>query len=859
MHFTGSRDQFLPAAQTAAVDVKSVLLYCHSVQDEQALKDVLLNLGFYVEICEDIGQFCKALRFNSYIGIIADEMLDTLDLAEIQILITESLRPESLFLLLQSSSLSSTNISKLEKLAGHFITLNRPIDHTMLKFVLKTVQKIKSQRTVLSLAELGLENTFSSPVFPGTAVTKYQREDQEREHLAAIVEASSDAIIGLSLEANIISWNLGAERLYDYNKAEVLGKHLSMIVPPHCRDDLSRIMAMAVTGAPVEQFETQRRRKDGNDIDVLLIATPIKNAAGKVVALSTTARDITEWRRSQEDRLRLAAIVDSSFDAIIGKTVNGIITSWNLGAERMFGYRAEEIIGKPASIIIPADRKEEEHAILQCLAHGTGKQLDTMRVAKDGRLLHVSVIVSPIINSSNQVIAAATIARDITYRKQIEEQLRHAAFHDALTRLPNRTLFLNRLRQAVARSTRYPVFYAVLLLDLDNFKIVNDSLGHPVGDKLLIAFAQRVRDTLRTEDTLARFGGDEFTILLDQVESLDKVLVVAEHIREILKKPFNIDDNEVYSGASIGIAMSFSGYEDADSVLRDADIALYEAKRQGRDCYVVFDTPMRERSLSRMQLETDLRRAINNQSINIHYQPVVDLANENIVGCEALARWSHPQLGLIEPNSFIPIAEEAGIMIALGEQVLDLACRDLCLWRQTHRVTEDFYICVNLSAKQFFHTSLVSSIVEALSKYQLKGKNLRLDIRESTIMKNDKVAVRVLTELRQHGVQVCMDDFGTGHASLSVLLNFPIAVVKVDQSFIQNLTSEGAGEEAVRAIVTLANSLHLETIAEGMEQKSQRETLQKIGFRWGQGNLFHQAQDNKCITALLSCQNTTKH
>jgi diguanylate cyclase (GGDEF)-like protein/PAS domain S-box-containing protein len=429
--------------------------------------------------------------------------------------------------------------------------------------------------------------------------------------------------------------------------------------------------------------------------------------------------------------------------------------------------------------------------------------------------------------------------QDITDRKRAEEQLLHDAFHDALTGLPNRALFMDHVKMAIQRSRRTGNrLFAALFLDLDRFKIINDSLGHMVGDQLLVGIAHRLEACLRPGDTVARLGGDEFTILLEDLSDIDDVLEVATRVQEAVTQPFNIGGHEVVTTVSIGIAMSNASYERAEDLLRDADTAMYRAKLMGKKRHVVFDREMHERAMELLQLETDLRRAITRKEFFLNYQPIVSLDTGKISSFEALVRWRHPERGLVMPSDFITIAEETGLIVPLGQWVLGEACRQMREWQKFFQVDEAVTISVNLSSRQFSQSDLIEQVASALRDTELPAHSLKLEITESMVMENIDTAIDMLAQLRGLGIGLSIDDFGTGYSSLSYLHRFPIDTLKIDRSFVAQMTDNSENAEIVRTIVTLARSLSMDVIAEGVESYEQLRQLGNLGCDYGQGYLF---------------------
>ena len=436
--------------------------------------------------------------------------------------------------------------------------------------------------------------------------------------------------------------------------------------------------------------------------------------------------------------------------------------------------------------------------------------------------------------------------------EETKEHFRHAAFHDPLTGLPNRAMFTELLKAEIENSSRHNThMFAVLFLDLDRFKNINDSLGHTHGDLLLVAFAERLERTLRPVDTLARFGGDEFAILITGMSDAMDAVRVAERIQDELSQPFVLDKNSAFATASIGIALSSSGYDRADDILRDADIAMYRAKENGKARYEVFDHGMHARAVSRLQLESDLRQAIEQKEFVVYYQPIVSLQTGRLAGFEALVRWNHPRRGLVSPADFIPVAEETGLIVTIGEWVLNEACAQVRRWQLDSPSHRSLSLSVNLSARQVAQPDLLDRIKEALETSKLNPHCLKLEITESVVMENAEAAALMFKQLRSLGVQLSIDDFGTGYSSLSYLHRFPLNYLKIDRSFVMRLTTDN-DNAIVRTISTLARNLGMEVIAEGIETDEQYHQLKMLGCEYGQGYLFSRPVDKGSVQHLLS-------
>ncbi|NHC34047.1 two-component system response regulator [Scytonema millei] len=443
--------------------------------------------------------------------------------------------------------------------------------------------------------------------------------------------------------------------------------------------------------------------------------------------------------------------------------------------------------------------------------------------------------------------------REIAEHKRTQERLFYQALHDALTGLPNRTLFLEHLQKALHRIIRNKDYLcAVLFIDLDRFKIINDSWGHAVGDRLLIAISHILKECSREVDTVARLSGDEFTILLEDLQDIQDAIVIAERLLEKLTAPIYLGECKVYIGASIGIVFGSVAYQTVNELLRDADIAMYRAKALGKGRYAVFDREMYDRTLHLSQLEIDLRTALERQEFILHYQPIISVTTGELTGFEALLRWQHPQMGSIDPADFIEIAEETGLIIPIGEWILQEACQQLYAWQQKFSTATSLYISVNLSSKQIQQFDLVEKLAKILDFTSLNGKNLKLELTETMLMDRGEKTIELLFQIKEQNIQLSIDDFGTGYSSLSYLHRFPIDALKIDRSFVSLIDAEGKNCEIVRTIITLAHTLGIKAIAEGVETSHQLAVLKKLGCDEAQGYFFGTPVNCQLVEAILA-------
>jgi diguanylate cyclase (GGDEF)-like protein len=450
-----------------------------------------------------------------------------------------------------------------------------------------------------------------------------------------------------------------------------------------------------------------------------------------------------------------------------------------------------------------------------------------------------------------QPVGRVCCFRDITERNRAEEKLRYYALHDTLTDLPNRVQFMNELKHAVERSdSQVNAKFAVLFLDLDRFKVINDSLGHAVGDKLLIAIAERLKSCVRPGDVVARLGGDEFTILLNRSGETAEVVSIAERLQMKIAEPFQVDNYEVFTTASIGIIVSSDVHRQPEDFLRDADAAMYRAKETGKARYEIFDREMHVRNMNLLRVETDLRHAVERNEFQVLYQPIVELATGKVNEFEALIRWKHPVHGLILPNEFVGVAEETGLIIQIGKWILDESCRQIAEWQRKFGIP--LSISVNLSAKQLMHPNLVSQIQNILLETGLEPNQLKLEVTESTVMEHSERSLKVLSDLDSLGVALSTDDFGTGYSSLSYLQRFPFERLKIDRSFIKIMDDDDKSRAIVKTILMLGDNLGIEVVAEGIENVSQLENLRSLGCKSGQGYLFSRPIDGETAERFLA-------
>ncbi len=574
------------------------------------------------------------------------------------------------------------------------------------------------------------------------------------------------------------------------------------------------------------------------------------------VLLDVSARVRVEAAGQKSDQRLRDVLQMTRFLALI-LDMQGNVEFCNDALLRLTGYAREEMIGSNwFELCVPEDQRDaRRRGYVDGLPDATLNPHDERDVVtRGGDVRVVEWNVLPLRDPEGRVCGAAAIGADVTERRRASEKLLHDALHDPLTGLPNRALFVDRLEHRLALEKRRPATsFSVLFLDIDRFKVVNDSLGHGLGDQLLIEMGRRLSACLRAGDTVARLGGDEFIILLEDVPTQADARRIAERVQVDLRVPFWLGGHEVFSGVSIGIAHGHAGYAQPEDILRDADTALYRAKAQGRARSVEFDSAMHDRAVALLQLETDLRRALARRELLLHYQPVVSLQTGAITGAEALLRWRHPERGLVPPLEFIPLAEETGLILPISAWVLREACRQMKQW-QDRLGLPSLEIGVNLSSLQFQSPGLVAEIAEVLRDTGLAPRSLRLEVTESLLMQKDPLIARTMTELRAMGVRIDLDDFGTGYSSLAYLHQFPIDTLKIDRSFVQRIGETEEALEIVNTILSLAQNLDMEVVAEGVETEQQLRLLRELHCAYAQGYHLSRPIDGAQFETLLEAR-----
>jgi diguanylate cyclase (GGDEF)-like protein/PAS domain S-box-containing protein len=689
------------------------------------------------------------------------------------------------------------------------------------------------------LGAIGIAFSYRSLQSAMTEVEKAASLTERGERrFRALVQSSSDLVFSMDRSMAVTYASPSSTQVLGYDPDELLGALTGDLIHPDDVDQL-RIVVAQTTETPGSAAEISFRvlRRSGSWVWLEGLATNLFDDPD-VEAMVINAKDVTERRTRFE---RETAISLLGRDVLRATTLDTALTSATDAITTILHPRSCRItiVEDPPD----GDDRPEEFVTTappadQGMAQGETPRLRLPVGDPDHPLAHIEVFQDePIGRDDEQFVEAlAGIVFSATVRFRAEDAIRHQAMHDPLTGLSNRILFNDRLEQALARRTRSGGCVGVMIVDLDGFKNVNDSLGHLVGDALLVSVADRFRSRLRGTDTIARLGGDEFAILVETLDTADQAGTVAQRVLDALVEPLQLPGQEVAIGASVGIALTDDNTR-ADRLLSDADAAMYQAKREGKGCYRVFRDDMHAAAVERMNLDQDLRAAIRDRNLSVYYQPIIDTRTGEVISFEALSRWRHPTRGFVSPDTFIPLAEESGLIIELGRAVLEEACRQTRRWH-AGGLGKSPSISVNASRLQLAHPLFIEHVTEALEAAELESNALIVEVTESVLASESSHIIGTLDALRDLGVRVAIDDFGTGYSSFAALADLPIDILKIDKRFVDNLVSDDQGRGFVNAIMQLATTLHLDTTAEGVELPAQRDALIQMGCTHIQGYLF---------------------
>ncbi|MGF1613991.1 MAG: putative bifunctional diguanylate cyclase/phosphodiesterase [Gammaproteobacteria bacterium] len=685
----------------------------------------------------------------------------------------------------------------------------------------------------------------------------YQIEEALRESAAmllSIANTAHDAIVLFDQDGCVEFWNKAAESIFGYRAEEVLGKAFApLILPPAhraaCTSYFAGVRYPTQNHPPnTATLVLEARHQSGRQFPVECSLTPVR-LEGRWSALGIL-RDTTERQRTEEDLRKLTRVVEQSPVSVVITDAQGTIEYVNPKFVELTGYTATEVIGQKPSILKSGFTSEATYAVLwQTITSGREWRGEFRNRKRNGELFWEYASISPIKGTDGRISHFLAVKEDITVRKMYEKQLLHQAHFDQLTALPNRLLALDRLAQTLHRAHQSNRLVALMFVDLDNFKTVNDTLGHAAGDHLLVGAATRLKTCVRNTDIVARLGGDEFLIILVDPASAAGCELVGRKILEVFTRPFFLEGHEVVVTASVGVAIYPGDGEDPHVLLRNADAALYRAKEQGRHTYRFFTSEMNARARERLNVESQLRHALRRQELSVHFQPIIDLTSNSVVGAEALLRWNNAELGSIPPDRFIPVAEDTGLIVPIGEWVLRNACRQLALWQQPfHRA---LHISVNVSPRQFVEPGFPTTVAHVLEETKISAELLVLEITERLLLGDSPQITENLRRLIKMGVTFAVDDFGTGYSALSYLKRFTFHALKIDRSFLHDATTNAGAAALATAIIVMAHSLGLKVIGEGAETKSQVEFLCAEGCDMAQGYYFSKPLPAECFTEFL--------
>ena len=675
---------------------------------------------------------------------------------------------------------------------------------------------------------------------------------RSEERFRALAQHSSDSVFLTTADGIITYASPAVEHVFGYPAETLLGRR------PHDYADERTVSATVKVWRRLLREERSSvdvlgriRHQDGTWrwVEIMLTNLLADPAVGGIVV---NLWDVTPRIEEEQRNGRLLDIISATTDLVAITDRSGSLVYANDACRRFFGVDEEHLGSfRFAPFVPPWTRQRYLQEAVPSLKD-KGVWSGEAAFLRDGEEVPVSLVFLAHRDEQGHLEYISSVGRDISERKEFEATLEHQATHDPLTGLPNRALLLDRLEVSLARAERFGTAVAVLFLDLDHFKVVNDSLGHTRGDELLIAAADRLKEALRQGgDTVARFGGDEFVILSEDLTGVGDAERIAQRVGQLLAEPFHLGEDEVFVTASTGIAYALAP-ADASDLLRDADAAMYQAKEHGRDRYEVFDRKMRAEAVDRLSIETSLRKAIERRELRIHYQPKIDLRTGAIIGAEALLRWEHPDRGLLLPGEFIRVAEESGLIVPIGRWVLDQAVRQAQRWQAEIPGLEPHYICVNLSRRQLGDPHLVDDVASVLADTGIDPGLIDLEITESVLMDDVELAHRALTSLHELGVKLVVDDFGTGYSSLSYLQRFPVDLLKIDRSFVAGLGINKGDTAIVTAVLSLAHALGMAAIAEGVETAEQLAELRRLGCDMAQGFYLARPQPAQAVADLLT-------
>jgi len=671
-------------------------------------------------------------------------------------------------------------------------------------------------------------------------MTERRRAENMNARLGRILDQTSNEIYVFDADTlYFVQVNRGARDNLGYSTSELEEMTPLDIKPEYDRERLEALLL------PLREereqhitFRATHLRKNGTAYPVEVRLQLLRNESPPVFV--AVIQDITDRDAAEARMAQLSSALEQSADLVMITDRDGVIEYVNPAFVETTRYDREQLIGKLPDVLKSGHHGPEFYrSMWKVILSGEVFREIFVNRSRDGSIFYEEKTITPLLDREGRITHFVSTGKDITERMQTQEKLRYLAHHDPLTELPNRSLFMDRLNQALAHARRHHWRVAVMFLDIDRFKIINDTLGHTIGDQVLQTIAQRLLTYLRDVDTVARLGGDEFAVILEDAGSNEDITQVARKLLRAVEQPFDLDARELAVTTSVGISRFPEDAEESQALLKNADVAMYRAKEQGRNTFQFYTADMNSSSLDRLAMEAHLRRALERREFVLHYQPQIDIRGQRIIGIEALLRWEHPELGSVSPASFVPLLEESGLITRVGEWVLETACAQLADW---HRAgAADLRLAVNVSSRQLSDDSIVAAVERGLSTSGIQAYDLELEITESAIMERPQRVIENLRRLKQLGVRIALDDFGTGYSSLSYLRRFPIDTLKVDQSFIRDIVTDPGDATIVSTILAMAQNLDLFTVAEGVENDEQLWFLQERGCQSMQGFLFSPA------------------
>lgn len=706
---------------------------------------------------------------------------------------------------------------------------------------------MKANHSTLSHISPSIATTgFGAPYFPIEQfdnISRRKNGDAKHSCLIAHLDATPDFVAFANAKNNQIMYINRAGRsitgLGEYE--DVTRLKIADVHPEWANQMLEEVILPVASFADVWRGESALRHREGHEIPVDVVWTAHKSSDGDVEVFSTTSRDITERKRIEAE-LRIFATAFESQEGMMITDANSVILRVNNAFTKVSGFTAEEAIGQTPRLLKSGRHDAGFYDAMWKSIHNTGAwEGEIWNRRKNGEIYPEHLTITAVKDHKGTITNYVTTFRDISTTKAAVSEIKHLAFYDHLTGLPNRRLLIDRLNQALASSARSRNNGALLFIDLDDFKTLNDTLGHNMGDLLLQQVAQRMEGCMREGDTVARLGGDEFLILLEdlsaqEMEAATQAKNVGNKILASLNQPYQLGSHEYHSSPSIGATIFSNGNHSQEELLKQADIAMYQAKKSGRNTLCFFDQGMQEAINARAALESELRMALEKRQFQLYYQPQVD-DSFHPSGAEALIRWNHPERGLVSPAQFIPLAEETRLILPIGQWVLETACAQLKAWQQ-QEITHELVLAVNVNAQQFHMAGFAAQVQAVVQRYDINPMRLKLELTESMLLEDIENTIATMSALKKIGVQISLDDFGTGYSSLQYLKRLPLDQLKIDRSFVCDLTSSRSDTAIVRTIIEMARNLDLDVIAEGVEMEEQRQILIKNGCTHFQGYLF---------------------